>query len=319
MTTPPEPSTARAVIVGAGPAGISAALWLRRLQVPFRLLDRGPAVGGELLRVNLPIEDYPGRRAADGRALARHFARHLRAAAVEVDLGVEVQGIDLPGRRIETSAGALPFAALVLAIGLVRRRLGVPGEAEYPGRGVSYSATTDLAVIAGQDVIVVGGGDGAFENATILAGVCPHVTLVVRGPAPRARPALRDRCLQAPNVTLLTGCRALAVEGDGRGVTGLRVAGPAGERSLAAAWVVVKVGFAPQTGFLQGQLDLTPEGHIRVDRALRSSVPGVFAAGDIANPYAPSVAAAVGDGAVAARGVLQHLLGAAPMGARSEG
>jgi thioredoxin reductase (NADPH) len=298
-----------AVIVGAGPAGVSAALWLRRLEVPLRLLDRGPAVGGELHRVNLPIEDYPGLRAADGRALARALAEHLAATGIRADLGVLVRGLDLPGRLLHTSAGDVPFSALVIATGLARRRLGVPGEEAYSGRGVSYSASTDLQRIAGGEAVVVGGGDGAFENAAMLARVCPAVTLVVRGATPRARPAFVASVGALSNVALITRCRALAVEGDARGVTGLRVAAAGGERTLAAAWVVVKIGFAPRTGFLGGQLELEPEGHVRVDRGLRTSAAGVFAAGDVANPLAPSVAAAVGDGAVAARGVLEHLRG----------
>jgi thioredoxin reductase (NADPH) len=308
MTTLRELAAAPAVIVGAGPAGISTALWLRRLQVPLRLLDRGSAIGGELLRVNLPIEDYAGLRAPDGRALANRLEDHLLAASVGVDLGVEVHGVDLNGRRLQTSSGEVPFAALVIATGLARRRLGVPGEDAHRGRGVSYSATTDLAAMVGQEVIVVGGGDGAFENAAILAGVCPRVTVIVRGPEPRARPGILARCLAAPNVTLLTGYRALTVEGNGQSVTGLRVFGPSGERFLSADWIVVKIGFAPETGLLEDQVALEPEGHIRVDRGMRTSVPGVFAAGDVANARAPSIAAAVGDGAIAARGVLEYLL-----------
>jgi thioredoxin reductase (NADPH) len=303
---------APAVIVGAGPAGISAALWLRRLHVPLRLLDRASAAGGELHRINLPIEDYPGLPVPDGRVLVARFADHLAAASIHVETGVEVIGVDLPGLQLRTSSGGVPFAALVVATGLVRRRLGVPGEDDHRGRGVSYSATTDLAAIAGREAIVVGAGDGAFENAAILAGSCPRVTLVIRGHTPRARPALVARCRAAPNVTVLTGYRALAVLGDGRSVTGLRVMGPSGERVLAAHWIVVKVGFAPVTDFLEGQIALDPKGYIRVDRAMRASAPGVFAAGDVANAIAPSIASAVGDGAIAARGVLAYLLTGGP-------
>lgn len=309
MTEGVVPAPGVAAIVGAGPAGISTALWLARFRVPLRLLDRATTVGGELLRVNLPIEDYPGLRAADGRAMAARFEEHLHAAGIEPELGVEVRRVDVEGRLLETSVGDVQYDALVLAPGLVRRRLGVPGEDAYRGRGVSYSATTDLAAIAGSVAVVVGGGDGAFENAAILAAVCPSVALVVRGSQPRARPAMRERALKLPNVRLVAETRAVAVEGDGRHVTGLRVAGPAGQSVIPADWIVVKIGFDPATGILADRIEVDRGGFLRVDRGMRTSVPGVFAAGDAANPHAPSIAAAVGDGAIAARGVLEHLRG----------
>ncbi len=299
---------APAVICGAGPAGIATALWLWRLGVPFRLLERSIAVGGQVLRINLPIDDYPGVRCAHGRELASRLAEHLAAVGIQPELGVEVQALDARQRQLRTSKGDVPFDPLVIATGLAYRRLGVPGEEEYRGRGVSYSATTDLAFIAGQTVAVVGGGDGACENAAILATACPRVTLLVRGEAPRARPAMLARCQQASNVTIETNSQVLAIEGDGQHVTGLRILAPTGERQLAVDWVVIKIGFEAQTGFLAGQLALEPSGHVRVDRLLRTSLPGVFAAGDVANAHAPSIAAAVGDGAIAARSVLDYWL-----------
>jgi thioredoxin reductase (NADPH) len=336
-----------AVIVGAGPAGVSTALWLHRLQVPLRLLERGRTVGGEAQRINLPIDDYPGLQVPDGRAMAVRLADHLSAAGIRPELGSEVLAVDLAGRRLHTSAGEVRFSALVVATGLRRRRLALADEDAYIGRGISYSATSDLAAIAGHDAIVVGGGDGAFENAAILAEVCPRVTVVHRGATPRARPGMIDRCRSAANVTILPGRRAIAIEVDGRHVTGLRVAAASGEHVvpvadqqgapasgehpvpvanqldvpasseevvpasgehvIPAGWIVVKIGFVPQTGFLRGQLALEPEGHVRVDRGMRTSVPGVFGAGDVANARAPSIAAAVGDGAIAARGVLEYV------------
>jgi thioredoxin reductase (NADPH) len=289
---------------------MSAAIWLRRLHVGVRLLDRASRPGGELLRVNLPIEDYPGLVVADGRALADELVAHLGSAGVPVELGVEVESVDLTDRVLATSSGAVQFSALVVATGLKRQTLDVPGEDAYRGRGVSYSATTDLAAIAGHEVVVVGGGDGAYENAHILAGACPRVTIAQRGAEARARPALVARCLEAGNVTVLAEHRVVEILVDGRRVTGVRAVGPSGERRIPTDWVVVKIGFAPVTGFLGGQLAAEPGGHIRVDRAMRTSAPGVFAAGDVANAFAPSVAAAVGDGAVAARGVLEYLLSA---------
>ncbi len=297
------------VICGAGPAGIAAALWLWRFGVPFRLLERGTAVGGELPRIHLPIEDYPGLRVAHGQDLAHRLAEHLAAAGIQPEFGVEAQQLDLASHRLLTSSGEVPFRALVVATGLTRRRLGVPGEDAYVGRGVSYSATSDLATIAGHEVAVVGGGDGACENAAILAAVCPRVTLLVRGDAPRARPAMLARCRASANVAMQTRVQVLAIEGDSHHVTSLRLVDPAGERRLDVRWVVIKIGFVPQSAFLAGQLALEPTGHIHVDRALRTSAAGVFAAGDVANAHAPCIAAAVGDGAIAARSVLDYLIG----------
>ncbi len=319
MTTLPSPvPTAAAlpvVILGAGPAGLSTALWLERLGLRFLLVDRGTALGGSLPRINLAVTEYLGRHAANGADLLDTFQRHFHACCPDAEprLQTEVHSVHLDPLRIETAHGPIAAAALVVALGCRRRRLGLPGERELQGKGLSYSATSDLERIAGAPVAVVGGGDGALENALILAERCPKVFLLHRRAELRARAEFRERVLAHPRIEILAPARVLALESDAQGLAALRLQTLQGERRLALRWLVVKAGFEPNSEPLPSpELRRDAEGYLEVDRYLHTSAPGVFAAGDICNPRSPCVAASVGDGAVAAREVLAFLRGSAP-------
>lgn len=300
------------LIVGAGPAGLSAALWLERLGVRFLVLERATDFGGEVSRINLPIRDYLGLSATDGRAFVREVARQIAPVRASLRFGIAVARIDPAALRVETSQGTFHARSLILATGVRRRRLEVPGAEALIDRGLSYSGTRDRDRIAGQAVAVLGGGDGALENALLLAAVCPRVVVLHRGQALDGRRSFVERVGAHPRVEVWLDAQVVGLDGGAAGLEAIRLATPGGPQQLAVPWLVVKIGFVPNTEAIEpGALAIDAQGYIDVDRSLRTSATGVFAVGDVANPRAPCIAAAAGDGAVAARGVHDYLEGSA--------
>src|SRR5438445_1635178 len=176
------------LIIGAGPAGLSAARWCDQLGLDTLVLEEHEEIGGQLLSVHNPIENYLGVRVENGRELRDRFAEQISECDFDLWTNVEIQSIDLKSKRLLLrSAEELQSIAIVIATGLRRRKLGIPGEDEFRRRGLIESATRDRDQFAGKDVCVIGGGDAAAENALLLAEVCPTVTLVHRGKKLRAR------------------------------------------------------------------------------------------------------------------------------------
>lgn len=296
------------------PAGVSAALWAKSLHLDVLLLDAAEAPGGQLFHVHFHPRELPGLEAGDGRAIAATYARQLAEAGIPARYGVRAEGLEpapdgcvlrlTTGERVEARA-------LLVTCGARRRKLGVPGEDDFAGRGLSYSATRDRAELAGRNVAVVGGGDAAFENALLLAAAGSRVTLVVRGAA-RARREFRERVAATPAVRLLEHTRVLAVEG-GERVTSLRIQAlgmPAAGESLPCEGVVVKVGVVPNTEWCRDVLPHDDEGYLRVDAGFATGVPRVWAAGDVVRPALASVPVAAGHGALAVAAIRAALRGA---------
>jgi thioredoxin reductase (NADPH) len=288
------------VIVGAGPAGISAALWARQLGLEALLLEAAPEPGGQLHLIHYEPVDFAGSVPGRGAEIAAAMAGQLQRAGIEIEreavaLGLEVSGglpavLTADGRRLEG-------AAVLVATGARRRHLGVPGEREFEGRGVSYSATRDREQLVGRRVAVIGGGDSAFENALILADAGSAVTLISRG-SPRARAEFRERVAQQPGIEHLERARVTSILGNDR-VEAVCVESRRGAREVATEGVVVKIGMTPNTEWCAATLDLDPAGFVRVDEMLRTSAPRIWAAGDVTRPTRPSLAMAIGLGAQA--------------------
>lgn len=296
------------IVVGAGPAGLSAALWLQKLGLSFLLLEARPRLGGELHRINLPIRDYLALSAVDGRDFLQRVEQELQQRAIPLRLDTPALSIDPQTRRVTTGTEVYQARTIVLAMGAQRRSLDRPGLREHTGRGVTDSASRDLERLAGQPVVVVGGGDGAYENALLLATRCPQVYLVQRGPAPRARPEFVGRVFAHENIEVVRDAQVVSVRGAGEQLTEVTIDAAGRERTLAAAWLVIKIGFEPNTDAISGSaLARDPAGYLLVDQFMRTSVDGVYAVGDLRNPRAPCLAAAVGDGAVAGQEVGRYL------------
>ncbi len=300
------------MIVGAGPAGVSAALWAREFGLETLLLESASAPGGQLQHVYFSPRDLAGVRAGDGAEIARVYAAQLAdaGALVQYDSAAIALGrvsSDQGEPTVTLSSGkVLGAAAVLIATGARRRRLEVPGEREWEGRGASYSATLDRERFAGRPMVVVGGGDAAFENALILAEAGCEVSLLVRD-VPRARPQFLARVHAEPRIHLQVGQRVTALCGDTE-LRSLCVLDASGERDLPCAGVIIKVGVIPNTEWCREGLAHDRQGYLLVDPRFATSEPRIWAAGDLTRPLLPSIPVAMSQGAQAVaviRGALQ--------------
>ena len=296
---------AEVLVVGAGPAGVAAALWARSFGLEPLLLESAGRIGGQLLRVHFELANLPGMVPGTGEAIARRCEQQLEAARVVVRLDAEAVALDPAGAGITLRGGeTLAARAVVIATGVRRRRLAVPGERELTGRGVSYSANADRAQLAGRDVAVVGGGDAAFENALILASAGCRVGLLVRGVA-RARPEFQARVADERRIERLDHTRVLAVLGEGH-VTAVRIEDDRGTWERPVEAVVIKAGNVPNTEWCAG-LGHDEHGYLRVNGAFRTSQAGVWAVGDVTRPPVFSVSVALGHAALALEEIRRQL------------
>jgi thioredoxin reductase (NADPH) len=289
------------LIVGAGPAGSSAALWAASLDLAPLLLEADARAGGQLHRIHFEPRNLAGGVSGDGAAIAARAREQLTAAGVEVRTESRAAGLhEVPGGiEIRTERGdTITAPAALVATGLRRRTLGIPGEAALMGRGVTDSATRDRDALADRDVIVIGGGDAAYENALLLDSLGCRVTLAIRGPV-HARRAFQGRVAARPAIVTLHDAQALEIIGVDA-VRAVRFRTPAGEIERRTDAVVIKAGQVPNTEWCAGALALDPDGFVRVDAALRTSLARVFAAGDITRPAVAGIAVAEGQGALVA-------------------
>jgi thioredoxin reductase (NADPH) len=296
------------VIVGAGPAGVSAALWARSFGLATCVIEAERTAGGQLHHVHQRLANLPGAGGADGPGLARSLAGELAAAGVDVRYGSAAVTLEPEAPAVHTADRERHAArAVLIATGVRRRRLEVPGERDLEGRGVSWSATQDRARFAGEEVVVAGGGDAAYENAWLLSEVGCHVTLAVRG-SPSARQEFRERVASSPRIEVMTATRVTGVVGEDR-VRAVRLEGPRGTFELPAAGLVVKVGVIPNTEWCAASLERDADGYLPVDEHFGTMQPRVWAAGDVAHPPLSGIAVAMGQGALAVHTIRTVLRG----------
>jgi thioredoxin reductase (NADPH) len=291
------------IIIGAGPAGLSAALWCDELGLDTLVLEQSGEVGGQLLSIYNRIENYPGVRVENGRELCASFAEQVKDADFDLWTEVEIESVDLRARRIALRSGEdLQAISIIIATGVRRRQLNVPGETELKGRGVMASGVRDRDQFAGKDVCVVGGGDAAAENALLLAEICPTVTIVHRGEKLRARPAFVERLRGEHCITVFTNSELRRIIGE-QEVEGVEImrGGALKPFQMAVQGVLVRIGVEPNTELFREQLHVDERGYIVVTGEQETSVGNVFAVGDVSNPLAPTISGATGAGATAAK------------------
>lgn len=305
-----EPATAIDVlIIGGGPAGMSAALWCADLGLGSVVLEQRAEPGGQLLHTFGPVKNYLGIEAANGRDLRDRFLKHLENRRVAVATGAAVERADLASRTVLLHDGRRFSAnSIVIATGVRRRKLGVPGEDEFFGRGILESGVGDRHKVEGKDVVIVGGGDAAIENAAILSESGTKVIVVNRRAELRAREELIERARISGRVEFLTGSQVVRIAGD-ESVSGVELRDVAtGEtRSIQAYAVLIRIGVLPNTEFLRGPIEMDDNGYLLTGADGMTSVTGVYAAGDVANPISPTISTAVGTAASAVKSIAKTL------------
>lgn len=282
------------IILGAGTAGLSAAIYAVRAGLSLRLLETS-LPGGQIL--NSPdVDNYPGIPSISGFDFVQNLTAHAAGLGVEPEF-TAVSRADLAGnvKRIRTGREVLESRAVILATGASHRSLGCPGEAELRGKGVSYCATCDGAFFRGKDVAVVGGGNTALEDALFLANLCRRVYLIHRREEFRAQQAAVNAVRSRENIQLVLGEQVEKISGD-KQVSAVTLKSG---RELPVSGVFIAVGLAPNTALFEGQLDLD-NGYIRTGEDCHTSLPGVFAAGDVRTKPLRQLITAAADGAVAA-------------------
>lgn len=297
------------LIIGAGPAGLSAARWCDELGLDTLVLEQAEEIGGQLSSVHNAVENYLGVRAANGIELRDLFAEQTKDCDFDLWTNVEIDSVDLKAKRITLKSGeALQSIAIIIATGLRRRVLGIPGETEFQGRGIIESGARDREQVAGKDVCVIGGGDAAAENALLLAEVCPTVTLVHRGRKLRARREFTEQLHTHHCVTVFPESRVRRIIGNDR-VEAVEIerGGAIKPFQMAVQGLLIRIGWQPNTDFIRGQLEIDEKGYVIVGSQQETSVANVFAIGDVANPLAPTIAGAVGAGATAAKVIASRL------------
>src|SRR5881409_1393646 len=298
------------IIVGAGPAGLCAAMYAGRGMLKAVTIERG-APGGELLNTDL-IEDYIGFESIKGWELAQKMAEHARkfGAAIVTDT-VERIHRDADGWfEVDTARGdTYRSQAVILTAGGTPIKLGVPGEREYAGKGVSYCAVCDGAFFKGERLAVVGGGDAAVEEADYLTRYASKVHLVHRRDQLRASKIIQERAFANPKIEMIWNKQVVEIKGTERGIHHLELAGTGtGERSnLLVGGVFIFVGFKPNTGLVEGHFRHDAGGYFVTDDRMMTSIPGLFAAGDVRSQLTRQITTAVGDATTAAIAVEKYL------------
>lgn len=301
------------LVVGGGPAGAAAAVYAARKGI--RTGVAAERFGGQV-NDTLAIENYISVLETDGPKFAMSLEQHVKAYNVDV---INLQRAEklipatTPGGLVQVqfeSGGSLKSKTVIISTGARWRNVNVPGEQEYKNKGVAYCPHCDGPLFKGKRVAVIGGGNSGVEAAIDLAGVVAHVTLIEFADKLRADAVLVNKLKSLPNVVVHTNAQTTEITGDGQKVNGLtyteRASGES--RHVELEGVFVQIGLVPNTEWLKGTVELSRHGEIVVDAKGQTSVPGVFAAGDVTTVPFKQIIIAAGDGAKAALGAFDHLM-----------
>lgn len=305
-------SSAICLIIGSGPAGFTAAIYAARANLK-PVLYEGIEPGGQLVTSTV-IENFPGYPdGVRGEAMMQDFKKQAMNFNVDVRPGIvtHVDFSSFPFRVTVDGRHLVETESVIISTGATAKYLGLPSETRFRGMGVSACATCDGFFYRGKDVIVVGGGDTACEEALYLASLCRKVYMVVRKDHFRASKVMQDRVMNTPNIVVMFGYNITAVLGDENGVNGAIAQHTSGtEEVIDAEGFFLAIGHHPNTEIFKGQLELDDEGYIITKPGTSlTSVEGVFAAGDVKDPVYRQAIVAAGSGCIAAMDCERYLLG----------
>lgn len=298
------------IIVGSGPAGLAASVYAQRARLNTLVIEKAMVSGGQVL-TTYEVDNYPGLPGIGGYDLGTKFREHADQLGAEFAED-DVVRIEDEGRgkikRVVCVNETYEARALILATGAVHRKLGVPGEEELAGAGVSYCATCDGAFFRNKVTAVIGGGDVAVEDAIFLARMCTRVYVVHRRHELRAAKSIQENLLGLPNVEMVWDSVADSINGDGK-VKSLSVTNvKTGEkREIETQGVFIAVGISPESRVFEGLVDMD-HGYIRAGEDGVTSAPGIFAAGDVRTKLLRQIITAAADGANAVTSVERYLI-----------
>ncbi len=299
------------IIIGAGPAGLTAGLYASRSGLKTLILEKG-AAGGQIA-VTALIENYAGYESINGSELTEKMANHARKFGAEIMEFTEVLDIGLAGKtkKAKTPGGEFEANAIILATGNREKKLGVKGESELKGKGVSYCATCDGPFFRDKEAVVVGGGNSAIGEAIHLTKFAKSVTVVHRRAEFRAEKALVDKARENPKIRFLLDSTVEEITGGGK-VNSVKIKNvkAGGISELKTDGVFIYAGMLPNSELVKGKVALDQWGYIIVDAERKTNVEGVFAAGDVTNSKVKQVTTAAGDGTIAAIFAEKYIAGA---------
>lgn len=299
-----------AIIIGAGPAGLTAGIYLMRAGIETLLLEK--ALSGGMPVNTERVENYPGfPEGISGRELMDRFAAHAKAFGLPVKEFSEVSAVEYNERMftVKTTEGEFSAAGVIIAAGTEPVKMGIPGEDELLGRGISYCATCDGMFFRNLDVAVIGGGDSAIEEGLSLAHIVRKVYVVHRRDALRAQKIVQDRAFRNEKMEFLWNKRPVEIGGKGQVEYIMLEDTKTGEHTrVDVSGVFVYVGYRAKTGFLGDLVERDGSGFIVTDENLEAKTKGLYAAGDVRKKTLRQISTAVGDGALAAVNLERYLL-----------
>ncbi|MED3883907.1 NAD(P)/FAD-dependent oxidoreductase [Priestia aryabhattai] len=296
------------LIIGGGPAGISAAVWCKRLGVECLLLEEQAQLGGQLFTIYNEIIDYPGIQAENGIEMQRKMVQHFIDMDCLYEANTKVISIDERSKTIKVkqqeTEKEIGYTYLILATGSSQRKLGVPGEQQMIDRGEVYSASADGERLKGKRVALIGGGDRAFEGAHLLASKAKEVYLIHRSTHFKAREQYVEKVLSDPGVKVMTDTKVTAIHGKHH-VTSIDLKSKNGEsENLLVDAVLIRLGVAPNVELIKEKVTTTQSGLIVINEVHQSSNPSIYAIGDACTtPLFSSISSSAGQGAIVAKHV----------------
>jgi thioredoxin reductase (NADPH) len=299
------------MILGGGPAGIASAIWCLDMGLTHVVLEPSDKIGGQLNWTFNSITNYPGITASNGSEMKEYFCRHAEKLGVNLQLNVGSYEIDLAGKRIELngrSGKKYCFKTLVIATGVRRRKLGVPGEDEFAGRGIMASGVGEAEKTKGKRVVIVGGGDAALENAVELSNNALQVTVVNRSSSFRARRDFLDKARKIKNIEILEDTIVTGFYGNEE-LSSVEICSVNGgnKGSIASDLVLIRIGVLPNSELFAGAVAMDESGFIRTDSVGRTNLEGIYAVGDVANPSQMTLSNAVFTASAAIRDIKHHI------------
>ncbi|UQS81684.1 thioredoxin-disulfide reductase [Bombilactobacillus folatiphilus] len=296
------------IIIGAGPGGLTAALYASRANLQVLILDRG--IYGGQMNNTAEVENYPGFDSILGPDLSEKMYHSATQFGAQYQYGTVTAIEDHQTYKlVKTSDEEFKAGTIVIATGSEYKKIGVPGENEYSGKGVSYCAVCDGAFFKGEDVVVIGGGDSAVEEGVYLTQLAKSVTIIHRRDQLRAQPILQKRAFANDKINFIWNADVQAISGEDNKVTGVqyrdKVSGE--QKQIAASGVFIYVGIQPNTEMFRDLPILDDAGWIITDERMQTPVPGIFAVGDVRKKDLRQITTAVGDGGLAGQHAYDYL------------